>query len=140
MKALYRTIWVLSFGGFLFDDDLQRNLFYAFVLLQFNYLNNFAIQIEDGLQDLDGSAVSRAGLYGRHGNGLYENIRTRRAQDDGMTEARRILGPTEDHCHDSASRPGCIELAEIGWMPISQMVKIGDASCYSNCLCTIEYR
>lgn len=140
MAALYNTIWVLSIGGFTFEDDTQRNLFYAFVLMQFNYMDNFYYQLEHGIQPLDGSALSRAGMYGQWGNGMWQNVGLEQEIRAGKTEARRVLGPNENHCHDSAGRPGCLELASLGWIPIDRMIPIGDATCYSNCLCHIIYR
>jgi hypothetical protein len=139
LKALYKTIWLVSIGGFLFDDDTQRNLFYVLMLLQFGYLDNFAQQIESGEQPLDGRAVARSEMYGLHGNTMWQNILIRQAEEDGYTEARRILGINENHCHDS-DRPGCIEVAAIGWMPISQMIPLGGCTCYDRCLCSMEFR
>jgi hypothetical protein len=83
LKALYKTVWLVSIGGFLFDDDTQRNLFYAFILSQFGYLDNFAGQIESGEQALYGRAIERAGMYGKHGYGEYQNIGLERAPEDG---------------------------------------------------------
>jgi hypothetical protein len=138
--ALYHTIFLLSIGGFLFEDDTARNLFYLLVLPQFGRLDNFERQLETGAQKLDGRAMSRAGLYGSYGNGLWQNIGLDRSKKKGLTEARRVLGPTETHCHDESERPGCWELWKKGWMPIGEMVPIGDAACYSNCQCHIKYR
>jgi hypothetical protein len=141
LKALYKTVWLVSIGGFLFDDDTQRNLFYAFILSQFGYLDNFAQQIESGEQPLNGLTVERAGMYGLHGWAEYQNIGLERAPEEGYTEARRILAPIEyeRHCHEG-DRPGCVEEADKGWMPISQMVPLGQCSCYSRCMCDVEFR
>jgi hypothetical protein len=138
--ALYRTVFLLSIGGFLFEDDTARNLFYLLVLPQFGRLENFKQQLETGQQKLDGRAMNRAGLYGSYGNGLWQNLGLVRAEQKGLTEARRVLGPNENHCRDSGDRSGCWELWKRGWVPISEMVRIGEATCYSNCLCHIKYR
>jgi hypothetical protein len=140
MEALYRTIWLLSIGGFAFDDDRQRNAFYLFVLLQFNWLGNFYYQIRNGAQPLNGLAMNRAGLYASYGNGLWQNVQLEQKIREGKREARRILGSNENHCHDDGNRRGCIELAAVGWQPIGQMVPIGSTTCYTNCLCRIIYR
>lgn len=139
MRALYKTIWILAIGGFVFDDDFQRNLFYLFVLLQFNFLDNFVYQMEVGLQPLNGFAMTRAGMYGNYGHSLWEDYWLTEAEDLGYTEAIRILGDNENHCVDG-KRPGCIELAQLGWIPVRNMVPIGEAQCYSNCHCRIKYR
>jgi len=139
MSALYHTVFILSIGGFLFEDDTARNLFYLLVLPQFGWLDNFERQLETGVQKLDGRAMNRAGLYGSYGNSLWQNVGLERAKRKDLTEARRILGPNEDHCRNS-DRPGCWELWKRGWVPINEMVIIGEATCYSNCLCHIQYR
>jgi hypothetical protein len=138
--ALYRTVFLLSIGGFLFEDDIARNVFYLLSLPQFERLDNFARQLETGVQRLNGRAMSRAGLYGSYGNALWQNIGLERAKKKRLTEAQRVLGPNENHCRDSGERPGCWELWKKGWMPIEEMVPIGEATCYSNCLCHIKYR
>ena len=140
MRALYRTIWTLSIGGFVFEDDTTRNAFYLLTLLQFNYLDNFYYQLEHGTQALNGLAMSRAGMYGDWGNGLWQNIRLENDIQAGRTEAKRILGSNENHCRDYADRQGCLELAKLGWVPIGKMVPIGGATCYSNCQCRIITR
>jgi hypothetical protein len=156
MSALYRTVFILSIGGFLFEDDTARNLFYLLALPQFARLDNFERQLETGVQKLDGSAMNRAGWYGSYGSGFYQNIGLDRAKGSGLwqniepdgvkrkrkAEARRVLGPTETHCHNDkkSGRPGCFELWKKGWMPISEMVPIYDAACWANCQCHILYR
>ncbi len=140
MKSLYYTVWLTSIGGFLFDDATQRALFYAFILSQFNWLDNFVLQVNTGKQALDGIAVTRAGLYGAYGNGAYQNVLLSSRQQRGWREGRRLLGENENHCHDSKERPGCIELALLGWTPIERITPIGEATCYSNCLCRFEFR
>ena len=140
MSALYRTVFILSIGGFLFEDDTARNLFYLLALPQFGRLDNFERQLETGVQALDGRAMNRAGLYGGYGNGLWQNLGLDRAKQKELTEARRVLGANEDHCRDRGNRRGCWELWKWGWVPINEMVPIGNATCYSNCLCHINYR
>jgi len=139
LKALYNTIWALGIGGFLFDDQTQRDLFYAFLLLQFQRFDNFTTYL-DREPFFDGHVLARAGAYGKHGNSLFQNAKLEQAIMVGHTEARRVLGENENHCHDGVERPGCVELAAKGWMPIQQMTPFGDAQCYDNCLCTVETR
>jgi len=141
LSALYKTIWLVSIGGFVFDNDTQRNLFYVMMLLQFGYFDNFASQLETGEQAMDGRAVSRAGMYGMHGYSEWQNLRLLYAPELGYTEAKRILAPVayERHCRKD-ERPGCVEEAAKGWMPIIQMVPLGGCQCYSQCLCDLVFR
>lgn len=140
MSALYRTVFILSLGGFLFEDDTARNVFYLLMLPQLGRLDNFERQLEIGRQKLDGSALNRAGLYGSYGNGLWQNVGLEKAPKKGYTEAKNILGITDDHCHNENDRPGCLEVTEKGWMPIQEMPAVGARTCYSNCLCRVIYR
>ena len=105
---------------------------------QFDYLDDFLDDIESGMP-LDGRFVARAGMYGMATKSVFENWRLWTARSNGWAEARRVLGFAE-HCHDSNSRRGCEELASLGWMPIVQMTPLGEATCLTNCQCTIEYR
>lgn len=139
MKALYNTVWLVTIGGFLFDDDTARNLFYLWVLMQYNYLDRFAADI-GRIEPIDGRAVPRAGMYGEAGNGMYQNMRLEQKKKARYDQAKRILGDNENHCEDDGERPGCIDLASQGWIPINAMIPIGEAACYSNCHCTIVYR
>lgn len=143
MRALYKTIFLLSIGGFLFEDEIARNVFYALVLLQFHYLDGFADQVSSGAQILNGSAMSRAGMYGHYGDVFWQNLYLYHGKEYGFTEGRRVLGPNENHCSDKVhpgGRPGCVQLAALGFVPLFDVVPIGDALCYSYCKCTIELR
>jgi hypothetical protein len=136
MKSLYLSVWLASIGGLPYDTPKGRTDFYQMVASQFDYMDSFALQLESGKS----AALGRAGMYGEYGNGFFQNIGLDRALKRGFKRAKRILGPNENHCNDNGERPGCLELAQIGWMPIRAMVPIGDAACYSNCKCRIIYK
>jgi hypothetical protein len=140
MNTLYRTIWTLTIGGFVFETEESRNAFYLFALVQFGWLDKFYSQLERGVQPLNGAAMTRAGLYGEYGNSFYQNSLLQAMEKRGFTVAKRILGSNEYHCYKSHERLGCIELAQKGWLPIQQITPIGSAACYSNCHCHIVYR
>lgn len=140
MTILYRTIWTLSIGGFLFEDEEKRQLFYLFVIGQFGWLDFFYDQLINKSQAMNGTAMSRAGLYASYGNSMWQNTFLEKMIDFGYEEARRILGHNEHHCYKDHIRQGCIELAQKGWVPIREITPIGNATCYTNCLCHIEYR
>lgn len=106
---------------------------------QFDFLDEFLTELEQGRQPLNGAFVQRAGMYGSATKSVFENWRLWLAQMGGWTEAARILGHA-DHCHDSKSRPGCVELAARGWIPIGQMTPLGEATCLTSCYCSIVYR
>jgi len=141
MKNQYRAHYIASIGGVGNYDRSEISRFGWRMRPQYRWLDNFLLQIQNGTQPLNAFAIRRAGMYARAGNGIYQNERLRIAERNGMTEARRVLGVTDDHCHpDKKGRPGCVELAAMGFVPIGQAVPIGDASCFSNCLCKFSFR
>jgi len=68
---------------------------------------------------------------------FYEAERNTRTEA-GFVWARRMLTEGE-HCEESPGRPGCVELAAEGWVPIEDLVPIGDATCLDNCNCEVIY-
>lgn len=101
---------------------------------QYDYLRNFADQIANGEQALDGRALIRADLYGDAARGTFEQMRRRyEQQQNGMEEEIRILGEA-DHC------PGCLDQAALGWQPIGTLDPIGAEECITRCHCTFKYR
>lgn len=140
MLDQYRASWIASIGGVQNYDKRQQALFGRAAAPQYRWLDNFLDQLNTGRQFLDGSAVIRAGMYSRAGNAIYQNNLLAVARANGFRMARRILGENENHCVDSASRSGCIELAAIGWVNIDTIVQISNATCLTNCLCVYEFR
>lgn len=143
MKQEYRAAYLASIGGLENYTRAEVSKFGWRMRPHYRWLNNFLAEIESGKQPLNGFAVVRAGMYARAANGIYENERMRVAAEAGYREARRKLGPNEEHCTDPdriSIRPGCVELADMGWMPIDEMVPLGEALCLSNCLCGVEFR
>lgn len=101
---------------------------------QYDYLRNFAREIANGTQQLDGRALVRSDLYADAANSTYWQMTSREMLDLGFTEGRRLLEPGVDHCDD------CLEYANDGWMPIDEIPEIGNSQCTTRCRCEIEYR
>ena len=139
MKDQYRASWLASIGGVQNYDRTEISRFGWAVRPQYRWLDNFLLEIQTGKQPLNAFAIRRAGMYARAGNAIYQNNLLKIAERNGKTEVKRVLGVTDDHCHpDKKGRPGCVELAALGWVPMSQAVPIGDASCY--CVTTPKSR
>lgn len=101
---------------------------------QYKFLDNFATQIANGEQPLDGRFVRRADMYAKAGRATYEKARGRyQKNDNGMTEERRVLHAQES-CND------CIKYADKGWVEIGTLPPIGASQCRVYCQCTFEYR
>jgi hypothetical protein len=101
---------------------------------QYKYLDNYAKEIANGTQALDGLALVRSDLYADAANGTFWEMDKRSHLQDGYDEGRRLLEPGADHCDD------CEEYAHDGWMPIDDIPEIGNSQCLTRCRCEIEYR
>ncbi len=144
MRAFYRLVWLLSIGGLFFENDINRELFYLFVLSQFAFFDGLASRIESGQTVLDARLMEYAGMYGEYGQVMHQNLKLQTATQRGFTEGRRKLGNNENHCTDerrpTAGRRGCIELSRLGWLPLDQVTPLGAALCLDRCHCEIELR
>ena len=101
---------------------------------QYQYLANYANEIANGTQALDGRALVRSDLYADASNGTYWEMTSRGYMQDGFDEGRRVLESGADHCDD------CLEYANEGWQPIDDIPEIGNSQCLTRCRCEIEYR
>jgi hypothetical protein len=100
---------------------------------QYQYAREFADQVADGRQPLNGTIVSRARQYGQAARGHYAREWGRGQQQRGYQSVRNVLAPAE-HCQQ------CRSLAARGWMPLDEMVPIGERTCRGNDRCRLEYR
>lgn len=107
---------------------------------QYKYLDNFAGEISNGDQLLNGVFLRRVKMYAQAGRGTFEEMRRRymRIYKDA-SEERRVLGVAE-HCETYKGLEGCVELAQRGWQPVGTLPPIGDTPCMVNCKCSFEYR
>lgn len=100
---------------------------------EYGFLNNFANEIESGVQRLDGTLVNRSRLYGEQGRVTYYDFARATAIAEGFDEERSKLTPSE-------SCEKCVSEDARGWQPIGDIVPIGDRTCLSNCNCFMQYR
>jgi hypothetical protein len=77
--------------------------------------------------------AARARLYARAIYATHMNEMTDFKKSMGARFARRILHQGAIHCEE------CPDLAARGWVPIEDLVPIGDTPCIVNCRCAIEY-
>lgn len=100
---------------------------------EYELLRNFARQIANGSQKLDGTLLRRAEMYGQAGRSKYYGFHDKDKQDRGFDEERSILNPA-DHCIE------CVSEADKGWVSIGTLIPIGSRICRSGCKCDKEYR
>ncbi len=100
---------------------------------EYGFLRDFAEQIANGEQKLDGTLARRAGLYGQQGRPTYLAFWDSTAAQRGFDEERSVLQPAE-HCNE------CISEDAKGFQPLGQMIPIGRRICRSNDRCLKEFR
>lgn len=101
------------------------------VKAQYQYLNRFAFDIEQGLSQA--KIEARAAMYAEAARGTYTESDRAVNKEAGYTEERRVLNAAE-HCSQ------CKELAAKSWQPIGTLPKLGSTICRVNCRCSWEYR
>jgi hypothetical protein len=133
MKSAYgAAVDAASGGAQLTQAELTR--FTKMMEEQFGYLNRFAKQLENGEQALNGTAISRAGMYGDATNDVFENWKRYEMGQAGFDEERRAMDASVENCET------CIGEADKGWQPIGTLKALGDSECLTNCHCYFEYR
>lgn len=94
-------------------------------------LNELAKQVEKGLP-LDGRFLRRTTLYAQSGRSTYhESLRNEMALR-GFTLEKSVLA-SSDHCTE------CVSEAAKGFVPIGELILIGERICRSNCRCHVEF-
>ncbi len=101
---------------------------------QYEYLDNFAAQIANGTQPLDGRFLVRSQMYDEAAISTYDRFERNAMRNAGFIEERNVLEPGIKHCG------GCLTEDAKGWVPIGSLLPVGERQCLSRCRCTIEYR
>lgn len=120
-------------GGVENMTAVERGRAGAIIKKQYQYLREFARQIESGAQPLDGHAMRRAEMYGQAGRGAFHE--QKRAGQIGTNPGEQLgIGSVRaegDSCED------CIELnGRIFVMGDSAYLPIGNRQCLTSCRCT----
>ena len=121
------------------DGQADRSKIVEAIIIYFLLLNAFGSGIWGGDIPLDGHVPIRTGMYGSAVYSVAKNWTLQSLFGMGY-ECRRVLGPNENHCESNGDTEGCPELAAKGWMPVEDVIPIGEATCGSNCRCSLEYR
>lgn len=104
----------------------------AILRKQYAYLDRFAAEIRAGLPR-DGRLLARMKLYVMAARTTHQRFDARERELRGDSEERNVLSAGEN-CAE------CVEQADRGWVPIGELVPVGQRVCLGNCLCEIEYR
>lgn len=106
------------------------------VKFHLEYLRGMAVRVQKGVYGPAAQSPAfnaHAQQYVNAARATYENERLAVHREGGFTEARRVLAASH-HCRT------CEEAAAEGWVPIGEVLPIGDAECRANCQCVIIYR
>ncbi|MEO6566212.1 MAG: hypothetical protein ABIO63_09270 [Casimicrobiaceae bacterium] len=139
MKLGFMAVIHIARGSSLDMSQLEKQHWEEVMNFQLERLGSLAQRIERGEKPLDGSILNAACQMGEAANVLFENWKLWEAKLVGKRQGRRRTTFAEN-CHATEVRPGCRELARQGWRPIAEVVPIGDAACYGNCHCRLEFR
>lgn len=101
---------------------------------QYQLLRDFAAQIESGAQRLDGRLPLRARMYMQAPRTLYHEAERDAMRIRGFDEERNVLEPGADHCE------GCLAEDGRGWVPVGELVRVGQRTCLANDKCALAYR
>lgn len=100
---------------------------------QYQFLEDWTLDIANGIAPLDGRLTSRARSYIPAGRSTYVTIRGVDLEDVGFDQERSVTQPAE-HCDE------CLIEAAKDWQPRGQMKPIGKRTCRSNDKCRAEFR
>jgi len=100
---------------------------------EYQFLRDFAQQIADGRQPLNGMLTARARQYGQAARVTFERTYGQDQQQRGYRSERSVLSSAE-HCAQ------CVGEVGKGWQPIGTLIFIGQRTCRSLDRCHMEYR
>jgi hypothetical protein len=131
IKDIHLASSALARGGWAQMSEADYAKVAEKIEFQLMKLNQFALQIEKGLP-LDGRFARRTTLYAQSGRVTYhESLRNEMALR-GYTLEKSVLA-SSDHCSE------CVSEAAKGFVPIGELILIGERICRSNCRCHVEF-
>lgn len=132
IKLGHASAAVLAHGGAETMTPSRWGAIGPIVRDQYQFLRDFAAQVADGRQPLNGSLVARARQYGQASRVTFETTYNRGQQQRGYQAERSVLHPAE-HCGL------CRSEAARGWVPIGTLIPIGQRTCRGNDRCTVAF-
>jgi hypothetical protein len=133
LKSAHVAAGVVAHGGAASMDAATYGAIGHRLRDEYQHLRDFAQQLADGTQPLDGRVVARAQMYGQGARVAFETIRARDDRERGLDEERNVL-------HADSSCATCKDQSALGYVPIGILLPIGSRSCLSRCRCTITRR
>ena len=131
IRAAHRAAAMLANGGKLTPQAAGR--LGAALKKQYQFLDAFTRDIEQGKITLGPRTVARARLYAQAAMTTYQKAVLERERAAGVALYRLVLSPAE-HCAE------CLADAARGFVPVGSLPEIGDRECLINCKCRWEFK
>jgi hypothetical protein len=133
IKAAHTAVGAVGYGGLAELSPSRLAVLEGAVGKQLGYLDNWARGLADGTAPLDGTMLTRAGLYGQAPRGTWGEVQARQAALHGAAFEKNQLHPA-DHC------AGCLAATDAGWVRLGTLPPPGQRTCRSRCKCRMIYR
>jgi hypothetical protein len=112
----------------------------AVVRQQYRYLDGFVRDLRTGKQPRDGGFTRRALLYVQAARGTYYRAERSVQRSLGATEERNVLAAEDTRTCNPNDPKSCTAQTARGWVPVGELIPIGQRLCLINCRCRLEYR
>ena len=134
IKAMHGAAGVVAYGGEPEMNSERWERIENIIVREYDYLQGFRTDVENET-DLETRLwpQDRATKYADSVYGTYENSVKAREGDNGLLRARRVTEEDRDVCD------GCQAAATEEYLPLDEILDIGDADCQSRCRCRLEY-
>jgi hypothetical protein len=132
LKEIHSQQYLLGRGGLKNMTQRDYGILGARLKKEYNYLNNFAIDIRDGKMSI-AQFQARLNLYLSATDASYHAARRESHKQAGFQFERRRLA-SSNNCNP------CVSYASMGWVAIGTLPSIATAcDCRANCKCFFEY-
>lgn len=132
VKNLHRSMAIMARGG---KDQMRAQDWGRLgnvIAKQNAYLNKFGSEVAHGMVSEE-QQLARSEMYASSAYSTYENARAIAQVESGVERGRRVLEAGAQHCAD------CEDFATEEFIPVDEIVPIGESECQANCRCFIEY-
>jgi len=137
LTAMHGAAGSIAYGGLEQMTDREWRRIEDKLTEELIYLRNFKDDVHAsalGAEEISPVGISARGqMYAEAGYSEYLGQVKARESDAGATMVRRVC------LEDAASCDECVMLASDDYVPLDQIVDIGDATCLSNCRCHYEF-
>lgn len=136
-SQIYST--AVAVGGYGNIDPASLESLQESIGTQFSFLADWAADLQDAI-DETGEVIeagkqlqARAAMYLNAARAIFASTYRSGMHKRGFNEEINVLGHAE-HCDQ------CVEMTQLGWVPMFTLIPIGQRTCIVNCKCRLDYR